>query len=822
MHCCLCWRLANSCLCFAVVLDGLAPRHPALEHFWIVHEIPSGHLRQDVAQILFWIDAACLARLDEAVDGSARFRSLRAVAEEPVLPSDREGTDGALCHVVRHGDAPVAQVAAEALLRMQGIVHRLGGLEFRRDFRADGFQPHEEVLDQGLFLAEAFFLPLFRRKVLQFSFHGRDGADLLYGLPCLPTAVLRIPEDGFPALPRVGRQPLHEFPAHVRPAGGMLRVKAVVAGELVMYEGAVESFEELRGVLAAPAGAVLENADVRALGIQRARGVEPHVGLLLLPSGTLGALPVDLHGRLVSMEYGRGDEAFLHVSDEREEVVLAERDGPVRHVRPAERKSEPRPCAFLPVERDGEYVFLAEDVGRECRRGDGVREEGGRDRSALDAEAVFLLARGALVDLLVDVENFHLRRSVADLRPQELPAHLHERYSRMAVAEAFPFREFADVIFVRKAFQQLVAVPLRLSCVRLHGSPAGNRLGLACPGFLLSFVEERELLIVRLENAELLGLPSEHGLAELLVPDERGFELLLEGRNLFQERLVLFLELPVLLAELFHFRQAVFLPSVIRTAYHRGMKNTGKSRLCMNFSRAAGWTELPDRGLLLDGEPLHEPAELLRRDAPRLGSIARPLEAAVFQPLVEKQEAVALPEQPLDAVGAPAAEEEEGAGEGIHLELPLDDGSEAVDGLAHVGAAACEVDLADGGKVEKAHGSPSPAAASFRRSDTGVSSASSNWNGPQETRSLSRGSGVLARTAMNSGRCAEGAGVLPACAGNGVEAAGTASTLAGTDASAERPEVGRSPAVSAPPDGFGWCRYSGCSSSSSSRILRSQ
>ena len=587
MHCCLWWRLAKPSLCFAVVLDILAPRHPAFEHFRIVHEVPAWHLGQDISQILFWIDTVCLARLDKAVDGGTCFRPSRAVAEEPVLPPDGEGTDGALCHVVRHRDAAVAKIEAEALLCMQGIVHRLGGLEFRWDFRTDGFQPHEEVLDQGLFLAEAFILPLLRRKALQFSLDGRDGADLLYGLPCLPTAVFRIPEDGLPALPRVGRQPFHEFPPHVSPAGGMFRVKAVVAGELVMHEGSVKAFEELRGVFAAPARAVLEDADVRAPGIQRARGVEPHVGPLLLPPGTLGALPVDLHGRLVGVEHGRGDEAFLHVPDEREEVVLAERDGPVRHVRPAERESEPRPCALLPVERDGEHVFLAEDAGRKFRRGDGVREEGRRNGSALDAEAVFFLARRALVDCLVDVEDLDLLRDVMDFRPQELLSNLYERRPRMALAEAFRFRELDGMVFAREVFQELVAVPFRLARVRLHGGSAGNGLGFARTGFLLGFVEEGELFVIRLEDAELLGLPSEHGLAELLVPDERGFELLLEGRNLFQERLVLFQKLLVLLAELFHFRQSVFLPSVMCTAYHGGLKNAGKSRLPANFFKSS-------------------------------------------------------------------------------------------------------------------------------------------------------------------------------------------------------------------------------------------
>ncbi len=232
--------------------------------------------------------------------------------------------------------------------------------------------------------------------------------------------------------------------------------------------------------------------------------------------------------------------------------------------------------------------------------------------------------------------------------------------------------------------------------------------------------------------------------------------------------------------------------------------------------------DFPDGSLLLDGEAFHEPAELLRRDAPGFGRIARPLEAAALEPLVDEQEAISLPQEPLDAVSAPAAEEKERAREGIHPELLLDDGGEAVDGFPHVGAAAGEIDFADGGKVEEAHGSPSLAAASFCRSDTGVSSASSNWNGPQETRSLSRGSGALARTETNSGRGAGGIEVPPARTGNAAGAAGTTPAPTVTDASAEDTGADRVSAEAASLDGFGWCRYSGCSSSSSSRILRSQ
>ena len=177
----------------------------------------------------------------------------------------------------------VAEVAAETFLRVQGIVHRFDRLEFHQELRAEGFQPYEDVLDQRLFLAEACFPPFFRRKVFQLFFGGSDGGDFLDGFPYLPLAVLRVAQDVFSALPQIRGELLYELPQHMRPARGMLHGETVVAEELAVHENDVEAFEGFFGVLAAPPGAVLEDADVRARGIQRARGVELHPGDLFLP-----------------------------------------------------------------------------------------------------------------------------------------------------------------------------------------------------------------------------------------------------------------------------------------------------------------------------------------------------------------------------------------------------------------------------------------------------------------------------------------------------------------------------------------------------------
>ena len=55
-----------------------------------------------------------------------------------------------------------------------------------------------------------------------------------------------------------------------------------------------------------------------------------------------------------------------------------------------------------------------------------------------------------------------------------------------------------------------------------------------------------------------------------------------------------------------------------------------------------------------------------------------------IQPLVDEDEAALVPGQDLHPVGAPRHEHEEEAGVGVLLQLLLDDGHQAVDGLSHV------------------------------------------------------------------------------------------------------------------------------------------
>ena len=91
-----------------------------------------------------------------------------------------------------------------------------------------------------------------------------------------------------------------------------------------------------------------------------------------------------------------------------------------------------------------------------------------------------------------------------------------------------------------------------------------------------------------------------------------------------------------------------------------------------------------DRVRLLDGKPLQEPPVLLPGEGAYFGSITRPLEAPVVEPLVKDHEPGLVKMEGLDPVRLPPTEEEERICEGIHVVGIADDRHQAVNRLAHV------------------------------------------------------------------------------------------------------------------------------------------
>lgn len=96
---------------------------------------------------------------------------------------------------------------------------------------------------------------------------------------------------------------------------------------------------------------------------------------------------------------------------------------------------------------------------------------------------------------------------------------------------------------------------------------------------------------------------------------------------------------------------------------------------------------------LLDTQSFHQPAVLLRGNAERFVRTPRPLELALFKPLVEQEKTVAFPVECFDPVGSSAAEQKQRVGTRVKPELLFNDGCQSIDPAAKIGVAAGEVDL---------------------------------------------------------------------------------------------------------------------------------
>ena len=91
---------------------------------------------------------------------------------------------------------------------------------------------------------------------------------------------------------------------------------------------------------------------------------------------------------------------------------------------------------------------------------------------------------------------------------------------------------------------------------------------------------------------------------------------------------------------------------------------------------------------LIHTQSLHEPAVLLRCQAPGFTFLPWPLEAAGLQPLVQQHKTITLPVQGFNAILPSAAEQEQRVGEWIQVKLLLYQGSQSVNSTAQVGVAA--------------------------------------------------------------------------------------------------------------------------------------
>lgn len=109
-----------------------------------------------------------------------------------------------------------------------------------------------------------------------------------------------------------------------------------------------------------------------------------------------------------------------------------------------------------------------------------------------------------------------------------------------------------------------------------------------------------------------------------------------------------------------------------------------------------------------DREALHQPGELMWFQLLCFCGIPWPGEMPGFHPFGEEKETVAFPDEPFDAVGAPAAEQEQGIGDKDGKMISgLDDGGKGIYAIAEVGTAAYDIDGSKAFRVcVSKHGAP--------------------------------------------------------------------------------------------------------------------
>lgn len=128
------------------------------------------------------------------------------------------------------------------------------------------------------------------------------------------------------------------------------------------------------------------------------------------------------------------------------------------------------------------------------------------------------------------------------------------------------------------------------------------------------------------------------------------------------------------------------------------LKSRSEIPLFCTNSGSPGRMVLFDEGI--NGETLHEPVKLFRCKLSGLRRIAWPGEMTVFHAFGKEKESVPLPEEPFDPGGTPAAEEEQGVQNKEGQVIPdLDNGSEGIHAIAHIGVATDYINGGEGGRI---------------------------------------------------------------------------------------------------------------------------
>ena len=128
---------------------------------------------------------------------------------------------------------------------------------------------------------------------------------------------------------------------------------------------------------------------------------------------------------------------------------------------------------------------------------------------------------------------------------------------------------------------------------------------------------------------------------------------------------------------------------------HTGLVKEKKSleKIYVLHKKSGGSVGLNKPDCRVNGEALHQPFKLKRRDRPCFQRSTRPDEPTAFNTFRKKEKAIPFPDQTFDFVGAPAAEKEKGTwDEQGKVKFTLNNRCRGIHPEAHIGKTADDID----------------------------------------------------------------------------------------------------------------------------------
>lgn len=141
-------------------------------------------MRQDMVQVVKWIDAIEFGGADQAVHGGCPFSAGVGAAMQPVFSPNCTRSEGALGNVIVDLDVSVIEVACQGVPSVGHVPNGFGGFRFFGQFVHCLMQPTVHRIEQRLGTTLPFPFAHIRRFAPQVGFDQIKLTDALDGFCC--------------------------------------------------------------------------------------------------------------------------------------------------------------------------------------------------------------------------------------------------------------------------------------------------------------------------------------------------------------------------------------------------------------------------------------------------------------------------------------------------------------------------------------------------------------------------------------------------------------------------------------------------------------